>query len=80
MFLETWISNDTHFDQFYSQCAPTSCSYTTRQRRDLLVVLLLLISICGGLNRILRILVQGFGQLIFFLIDWWQNRNIQQRK
>ncbi len=80
MFLETWIGNDTYFDQFYSQCAPISCSYTTIGRRNLLVVLLLLISICGGLNRILRILVQGFGKLIFFLIDWWQNRNIQHRK
>ena len=80
MFVETWVNNDTTFGQFYSQCAPSSCSYTTTRRRDLLVVLLLLISICSGLNRILRMLVEGFGKLIFLLIDGWQNRNIQDRK
>jgi len=80
MFMETSINNDTHFELFYSQCAPIYCSYTILQRRDLIVVLFLLISICGGLNKILQILVQAVGKLIFFMIDWWKNRNIQHRK
>lgn len=75
MFLETWIGNDTHFDLFYNQCVPVSCSYTVTRRRDLFAIFLLLISICGGLNKILRLLVQGFGKFVFFLIDWWKNRN-----
>jgi hypothetical protein len=80
MFMEISVNNDTHFNLFYSQCAPISCSYTILQRRDLIVALFLLISICGGLNKILQILVQAFGKLIFFLIDWWKNRDIQHRK
>ena len=80
MFLEMPIGNETHFDQFYTQCAPISCSYTIVQRRDLIVVLFLLISICSGLNKILRILLRAFVKLIFILIDWWKTRDIQQRK
>ena len=80
MFTETPIRNATRFDLFYKQCAPMSCSYTISQRRDLVVILLLLISICGGLNEILHILVQTFGKSIFFLIDWWKNSDQVQRK
>jgi hypothetical protein len=80
MFIETWIRNDTHFDQFYNECAPISCSYTIIQRRDIIVVLFLLISICGGLKEVLRILVPAFFKLIFFFMDWWKNRDTQHRK
>ncbi len=80
MFMETWIDNNTHFSQFYSECAPISCSYTIVRRRDIIVVLVLFISICGGLNEALQILVPCFGKLIFFFIDWWKNRDTQHRK
>ena len=73
MFIEPPIRHEALFSQYFDQCAPSSCSYTVVKRRDLLVVLLLLISICGGLNRILHILVWAFGKFIYFLIDWRQN-------
>ena len=74
MFIEPPIHHEALFSRYYEQCAPTTCSYTVIKRRDFLVFLFLLISICGGLNRILRILVHGFGKLVYFLIDWRQNR------
>ena len=80
MFIEPPIRHEALFSLYYCQCAPSSCSYTVVKRRDLLVVLLLLISICGGLNRILRILVHAFGKFIYFLIDWRQNHEDDQCK
>ena len=80
MFIEPPILHNVHFSSFYNQCAPSSCSYTVVQRRDLLVVLVLLISICGGLNKLLRILVRLFSKVIFFLVDWWKHRDEQHSK
>ena len=80
MFIELPIHNHSSFDLFYNQCAPLSCSYGVDQRRGLIVGLLLLISICGGLNNILRIMIEAFGKLIFFFVDWWKHRDVQHRK
>jgi len=80
MFLEISMKNDTDFDKFYNECAPLSCSYTNVQRRDIIVVLFLLIDLCGGLNEVLGILVPLFGKLIFSCIDWWKNRNARHGK
>ncbi|CAF0792249.1 unnamed protein product [Adineta ricciae] len=74
LFSEAAVSNNSHFDQFYYECAPKSCSYTSVQRRNALASLLLLIAICGGLNAILRIAVLLSGKLLFYCIDWWKER------
>src|SRR5690349_15445324 len=68
MLMKTWIGNDTRFDQFYNKCAPISCSYTIVQRRNIIVVLLL-ISIYSGLTQGRRIFVPLIGKFIFFYID-----------
>ena len=52
--LEDWDGNLTRFDLFYEQCAPKECNYLIKSERPHLTAFLLLISICGGLNRILR--------------------------
>ncbi|CAF1463847.1 unnamed protein product [Rotaria sordida] len=75
MLVETWIHNETYYDKFYRECAPISCSYRIVQRRDIIVVLLLLISVCGGINRGLQIFVPFVGKFIFFCINRWKNRN-----
>ncbi|CAF0823363.1 unnamed protein product [Adineta steineri] len=80
MLLETIISNNTHFDQFYNECLPRSCTYTHKQRRRILASLLLLIAICGGLHKIFRILIPLFGKLIFSCIDWWKRRHTRRGK
>ena len=76
MLLEGWISNEPDFAKFYDTCAPLACSYTVTRRRDIIIALLLLISICGGLNRGLRIIVPFVGHLAFFCVDRWTNRTI----
>ncbi|CAF1152569.1 unnamed protein product [Adineta steineri] len=77
MLLEMSTNNNTHFDKFYDECAPIFCSYTINRRRDFIVVLFLLISICGGLNTGLQLLVPFIGKLFFFYVDWWKNRNVR---
>ena len=80
MFLESWISNATYFSEFYHRCAPSSCSYTDGRRRGFIPAFLLLVSVCGGLNRVLRLIVPAVGQLTFFFIDWRKKRQTSQRK
>ena len=80
MLVESYTNNNSRFDQFYSACAPVTCSYTVARRRDIIVILLLLVSICGGINRGLRILVPLIGTLLFFSVDYWNNRYAEHRK
>lgn len=35
MLLETWIINNSHFDRFYNECAPISCTYIIEERRSM---------------------------------------------
>ena len=74
MLLERWISDGADFGIYYKTCAPVACSYTVTRRRDIFVALLLLVSICGGLNQGLRILVPFVGRLAFVCVDRWTNR------
>ena len=80
MMLETTTTNNTYFEQFYSACAPSSCTYTIIRRRDLIVILFLLIAICSGLSEGLKMLIPSIGKLIFFAIDQWKHRDVQQGK
>ncbi|CAF2745892.1 unnamed protein product [Rotaria sp. Silwood2] len=80
MFVEMSFISDQRYDLFYSECAPISCSYTEYGRRNIVAAVLLLISVCGGLNRGLRLLVPLIGKLILILIKKWRNRNIVDGK
>jgi len=80
IFVETWITNNSHFDLFYNQCAPISCSYTIDKRRDIVAAILLLIAICGGLNRGLQLLVPLVVKFVFLSIRKWKRRGHAQRK
>ena len=74
MLLESSIINDTSFERYYNACAPNSCSYTVSRRRNLIVVITLFISVCGGLNRALQLLVPVIGKIVFVLMDRCKHR------
>ena len=80
MMLETTTTNNTYFEQFYSACEPSACTYTIIRHRDLIVLVFLLIAICSGLKEGLEILIPSIGKLIFFGIDQCKNRDIRQGK
>ncbi|CAF3689172.1 unnamed protein product [Adineta steineri] len=77
MLIEKTI-NKASFDRFYNACKPSFCSYTVVQRRNYIVIIFLLISICSGLNKGLQLLVPLIGKIIFICYDWRKNRNTQQ--
>ena len=55
MFIERWNPSFS-FEQYYKRCAPSVCKYTTTARRqDFFGVMLILISMIGGLAIALRI-------------------------
>ncbi|CAF3327622.1 unnamed protein product [Rotaria sp. Silwood2] len=80
MLLENVTISDQHFDVYYSECAPISCSYTINGVRNITSAVLLFISVCGGLNQGLRIVVPWIGMLIFILIEKWRNRKTARGK
>lgn len=75
--LERWTGNLTRFDLFYQECAPKECTYVIRSERSRLVALLLLVSICGGLNKVLRWFSSLFLRMIFFLGNRYLRRRDQ---
>ena len=55
MFIESWNPSFS-FEQYYKRCAPSVCKYTTTaQRKDFFGIMLILISMIGGLAIALRI-------------------------
>jgi hypothetical protein len=82
MLVEKFIydNDDSRFNVFYRECAPLSCTYRVTQRRDRIVAILLLITVCGGLNQVLRFLVPLIGKRIFYAIKRCQHSNTVHRK
>ena len=74
-FVETVATSKIEFGTFYHQCAPISCSYAIVSRRYLWLIVLLLASICDGLNEGLRLLIPLVGKWIGSCIRWWKNRS-----
>ena len=80
MFVESIIKESAIFQTFYGECAPRSCSYKMARRREIVVALLLLISVCGGLNRGLRLLIPLLSKCTFLCLEKWRNRNDTRRQ
>jgi hypothetical protein len=69
LFIEQWSSNDS-FADYYSQCAPLSCTYKANERNRPLYILTTLLGLYGGLTVALR-----FG--VFFIVNQWRKRQIE---
>lgn len=75
--LEQWTGELTRFDLFYEECAPTECIYLIESQRPQLAAFLLLISICGGLNKVLRWTSWLLLQMIFYVRNRYRHRRDQ---
>ena len=80
MFVESTTHEPASFDSLYSECAPKSCSYKIVRRREIFVALVLLISVCGGLSRGLRLLIPLLSKCTFFCLEKWRNRSNAHRQ
>ena len=56
LMVEEWLSSVSP-QGYYAQCAPVSCTYSFRDRNNIIVVFTILIALFGGLNVSLRIVV-----------------------
>ncbi|CAF4268451.1 unnamed protein product, partial [Adineta steineri] len=65
LMIEDWMINIS-YDNYYSECAPASCTYINISRHDFVYVLIKLISVLSGLILVLR-----FAALI--IIQFMQN-------
>jgi len=66
LMIEHW-NRTIQYDQYYEQCAPKLCSYTTVSHNNALYVLTKLIGLIGGLTVSLQIIVS-------VITKWIRNR------
>ena len=78
VFIESWAGNISRFDLFYERCRPRSCSYTVHDQYSPIRALILLISICGGLNKALRLLLPIGVKISCNVISKYRHRHRHQ--
>ncbi|CAF1232058.1 unnamed protein product [Adineta ricciae] len=74
LLLENWTLSAS-YDDFYKQCAPTSCIYTIQQRFDWFLVFINLLGIYSGLSRGLRLILPIIIHLFLIIIRSIRARN-----
>ncbi|CAF1598111.1 unnamed protein product [Adineta ricciae] len=55
LMIEDWIVTYS-YDNYYSQCHPSSCSFTYEKKTDFAYLLTVIVSLIGGINLILRLI------------------------
>ena len=70
-FLEEW-STEVSYSKFFSACAPTVCTYSLSERRDIVEVISIVLGLYGGLTLILRAmapwLTTSFEKVLSFIL------------
>jgi len=56
LFVERWIRN-RNYSNYFTSCAPQSCSYTYVQRNDVLYMITTILGLYGGLTLVLRFII-----------------------
>jgi hypothetical protein len=63
LFIEEWNEHISFVD-YFNQCNPTVCVYTYEKRLDVIYVITLLVSLCGGLTVALKLIVPFVVKLV----------------
>ena len=56
LFLEAWKSQNVSYIDFFRQCQPILCTYSSVSRGNIVLVMTTLIALLGGLSMILKLL------------------------
>ena len=56
LFLEEWESQNVSYTDFFRQCQPTRCTYSSVSQGNIVYVLTTLIALLGGLSMILKLM------------------------
>ncbi|CAF1442062.1 unnamed protein product [Adineta ricciae] len=75
LFIDHW-SIDTNYSEYFRQCAALSCSYTTKDKKNIYYALTILISLYGGFTTILRFFIPYFINMMFNLKSQSTNNNM----
>lgn len=57
VFVNTWEISELNYTDYFNACKPVSCTYSFVGRRNLLLVITIIIGIFGGLSDLLRLLI-----------------------
>jgi hypothetical protein len=68
LFIQNWITTQS-FSNYFEQCAPIMCTYTSTQRNNALYILTKFLAFYGGLAAALRLCVPA-------IVGWWRKRKI----
>ena len=71
LLVEDW-NEEIHYDQYYSQCAPKSCSYSFVASNSAIYIVTNIVGLFGGLNIALRMLVP-------FAVDVIRNQTLKRQ-
>ncbi|UJR12021.1 hypothetical protein I4U23_016199 [Adineta vaga] len=62
LMVDNWSKNIS-FNSYYTECIPQYCTYSITQRRNILIVITILIGLFGGLNIVLKLSIPLIVQL-----------------
>ncbi|UJR19293.1 hypothetical protein I4U23_022422 [Adineta vaga] len=62
LMLDNWSKNIS-FNSYYTECIPQYCTYSITERRNILIVITILIGLFGGLNVVLKLSIPLIVQL-----------------
>jgi hypothetical protein len=72
LFMENWTTS-SNFTAYYTHCAPTHCTYSTRQRFDMTYMIAMMLGFYGGLSVLLEIILLP---LVKYVRQQWYKRNL----
>jgi len=64
LFVEEWKINMSYI-HYFQQCQPSFCQYSIEQRKNILYILTMIISLHAGLNSILKIIIPKIVAMIY---------------
>jgi hypothetical protein len=73
LFLENWTVSFS-YEQYYSTCAPISCTFTIEQQFNLFLFIVTAVAVYGGLNKGLRMLIPLLVSLLLLLLRYLRAR------
>ena len=73
LMVDRWETS-VSYDRYYAACAPSSCTYSTSGRADLIFIVTTFIGLCGGLNVVLKLVAPLLMSIGSYIIRLFRTR------
>ncbi|CAF1549821.1 unnamed protein product [Adineta steineri] len=73
LMVEEW-NNSSMYENYYSECQPSACSYTVTSKNSVIYIVTTLIGLIGGLITVLKLMVPYLVEFIMFCIKKCKGR------